>query len=598
MKSPHPVVLLRQLVLVVWFAAGALLPAQVLTDFQRTGTAVEPGWRFGEPGDRLSITGSGLTGISHVGFAAAGGGRLYVPASASADNQINDVLVPAGVGTGLISVVKSGTEFFSGLTFTAIGPEPYITQLSANVGAVGTMITVHGDNFINPTNSQPIITGMTFNGTPATSSPNGLTARTVTIPNGTTGPITATSPHGTGTSGTNFFYFLPAITNFIPSNAPPGTVISIGGRNFRGASAVVFETGQNAAFTVVSNELLTATVPAGARTGKILVIAPAGAAQSSNNFLVPPTLGGFSPTNGPAGTVVTIRGTNLFNVSGVTFNGVPGVTLITNAAGTNVTATVAAGTTTGFIVVTTPAGAATSAVPFYLPPQFATPPFTPDQGRAGTNVLLNGVNFSNATSVTFSGVPAAFSPLSPNSLLAVVPGGVLSGPVTVTTPGGQVTSAQNFRIQPLITGFTPASGYPGDSVVITGTNFTGSAVVTFNGSNAVVTAASPTSLTATVPVGATTGPLRVGTDGGVDETPGVFTVLTPEIRLLMTVTTNGHVVVSWSNSPAGFRLQAATNLTPPILWTNAGGVTSLINGRFYVTNPVTGSNGFFRLIQP
>lgn len=594
----HPLhVLTRQIVLVVWFAVVTPLPAQVITHFERTGAAVEPGWRFGEPGDRISISGSGLTGISHVGFAAAGGGRLYVSAFASADNQINDVPVPAGVGSGLISVVKGGSEFFSGLTFTAIGPEPYITRLSANVGAIGTTITVHGDNFVNPTNSQPVITGMTFNGTPAVSSPNGLTARTVTIPNGTTGPITATSPHGTGTSGTNFFYFAPAITNFIPSNAPPGAVISIGGRNFRGASAVVFEPGQNADFTVLSNELLTATVPAGARTGKILVIAPAGAAQSTNNFLVPPTLGGFSPANGPAGTVVNIRGTNLFNVSSVTFNGLPGISLITNAAGTNVTATVAVGTTTGFIIVTTPAGAATSAVPFYLPPQFATPPFTPDQGRAGTNVLLNGVNFSNATSVTFSGVPAAFSPLSPNSLLAVVPGGVLSGPVTVITPGGQVSSAQNFLIQPLITGFAPASGFAGDSVVITGTNFTAAAVVTFNGSNAVVTAASPTSLTATVPVGATTGPLRVGTDGGVDEAAGVFTVLTPEIRLAVSVT-NGNVVVSWSNSPPGLRLQAATNLTPPLLWTNAGGVTSLVNGRFYVTNPATGSNGFFRLIQP
>jgi hypothetical protein len=577
-------------------ACAPLVSAQIITSFQRTGAAVEPGWRFGEPGDQISLTGSGLGGNLSVGFATSLGGRTYVAAFGAADNQVNNVTIPGDADTGLLSIFKDGSETFSGLTFTRIGPEPYIVSLSANVGSIGTTITVHGDNFVNGA-SQPVITGMTFNGTPATSAPNGLTARTVTIPNGTTGPITATSAAGTGTSGTNFFYFTPVITNFIPSNAPPGTVVTINGQNFLGASAVLFANGQNANFNVISNTLLTATVPAAARTGRIFVIAPAGAGQSSNNFLVPPTLGGFSPTNGPVGTVVNIRGTNLFNVSAVTFNGVPATGLVTNNAGTNVTATVAPGTTTGFIVVTAPSGSVTSAVPFYLPPQLNNPAFAPEQGRAGTNVILSGVNLSNATAVTFGGVSAVFSNLSPTSIRAVVPGAALTGPVVVTTPGGQATSAQSFRIQPLITGFNPTSGFPGDEVVITGTNFTANSVVTFNLSNAVVTAASLTSLTARVPTNATTGTIRVGTEGGVDESAGVFTVFATEIELAVALT-NGAVVVSWPTSPAGFRLQAASNLTPPILWTNAGGVTSIFNGRFNVTNPATGSNGFFRLILP
>jgi len=577
-------------------ATVACLQAQVITDFQRTGSAVESGWRFGEPGDQISLTGSGFNGISHVGFEAPGGGRILVAASAAADTQINNVTVPMGVGTGLLSVRKSGVDYLSGLTFTAIGPEPYIVSLSANVGAVGSTIEVRGDNFVNGS-SQPIITGMTFNGTPASSTPNGLTARVVTIPNGTSGPITATSPSGTKDSRTNLFYFTPSLASFSPSNAPPGALIDLLGQNFLGASSVIFASGQSASFTVVSNTIITATIPLSARSGKITIIAPAGAAVSTNNFLVPPTIGGFTPSDGPVGTVVTLTGTNLFNVSSVTFNGVEGTGLVTNAAGTSIMATVASGSTTGFIVVTPPSGMATTAVPFYLPPQFNNPPFVPDQGRAGTNVTLNGVNFSNATAVTFNGVSASFSNISPASIAAIVPGGALTGPVSITTPGGQVTTVQNFRVQPLITGFNPTSGIPGTEVTINGTNFTGGSAVAFNGSNAVVTEATLTSLKALVPTNATTGPIRVTTDGGSDTSAGNFTVLSLEIELAVAVT-NGAVVISWPDSPLGFRLQAASNLHLPIFWTNAGGVTSLVSGRFNVTNPATGSNGFFRLILP
>jgi hypothetical protein len=360
---------------------------------------------------------------------------------------------------------------------------------------------------------------------------------------------------------------------------------------------VIFANGQSASFTIVSNTLLSATVPAPARTGRLLVASLAGGTPSSGEFFVPPTLEGLSPTNGSVGTVVNIRGTNLFNVSAVTFNGVAANGLVTNNAGTNVTATVAPCTTTGFIVVTAPSGSVTSAVPFYLPPQLNNPAFVPDQGRAGTNVTLNGVNLSNATTVTFGGLSAVFSNLSPTSLRAVVPGAALTGPVVVTTPGGQATSAQSFRIQPLITGFTPTSGFPGDEVVITGTNFTANSSVFFNLSNAIVTAASLTSLTVRVPTNAATGTIRVSTEGGLTESAGVYTVLASEIELAVSLT-NGAVVVSWPTTPAGFRLQAATNLIVPVPWTNAGGVTSIFNGRFNVTNPATGSNGFFRLILP
>ena len=62
---------------------------------------------------------------------------------------------------------------------------------------------------------------------------------------------------------------------------------------------------------------------------------------------------------------------------------------------------------------------------------------------------------------------------------------------------------------PIITGFSPTSGLPGSGVTIYGSNFTGAAGVTFNGAAGSLTVDSATELEATVPVGASSGPIGV-----------------------------------------------------------------------------------------
>ncbi len=65
---------------------------------------------------------------------------------------------------------------------------------------------------------------------------------------------------------------------------------------------------------------------------------------------------------------------------------------------------------------------------------------------------------------------------------------------------------------PTITSFTPTDGAVEESVTITGTNFSATAasnIVLFNGTAAVVTASTTTSITTTVPAGATTGTITV-----------------------------------------------------------------------------------------
>ena len=71
-------------------------------------------------------------------------------------------------------------------------------------------------------------------------------------------------------------------------------------------------------------------------------------------------------------------------------------------------------------------------------------------GAAGKSVAVKGVGFTPSSHVAFDGTPAAsVSYVSASKLLATVPAGASSGPLTVTNsaaPVGAVSSAASFAI--------------------------------------------------------------------------------------------------------------------------------------------------------
>ncbi|HUJ71135.1 MAG TPA: DNA/RNA non-specific endonuclease, partial [Verrucomicrobiae bacterium] len=80
---------------------------------------------------------------------------------------------------------------------------------------------------------------------------------------------------------------------------------------------------------------------------------------------------------------------------------------------------------------------------------------------------------------------------------------------------------------PVFTSFSPTSGLAGNSIVLTGTNLDSTTNVTFNGTSASYTINSPTQITATVPVGATSGAITVMTLGGTVTSSSSFTITPP-----------------------------------------------------------------------
>ncbi len=108
--------------------------------------------------------------------------------------------------------------------------------------------------------------------------------------------------------------------------------------------------------------------------------------------------------------------------------------------------------------------------------------FSPDAGLAGTVVTITGVNLSGVTGVSFGDTAAtSFTLVSPTTITATVGGGA-TGPVTVTTTTGTMSLAGFiYGSLPNIFSISPDSGATGATIVLSGSGFTGTTVVTFGG---------------------------------------------------------------------------------------------------------------------
>lgn len=86
--------------------------------------------------------------------------------------------------------------------------------------------------------------------------------------------------------------------------------------------------------------------------------------------------------------------------------------------------------------------------------------------------------------------------------------------------GGAIGSLEIFGVYtgsavvPSVSSFSPTVGGPGTSVTVSGNNFNGATGVTFNGTGASFSVTNNTTISATVPTGATTGPISASNPSG------------------------------------------------------------------------------------
>jgi hypothetical protein len=178
--------------------------------------------------------------------------------------------------------------------------------------------------------------------------------------------VTVTTPGGTSatSSADKFAYIVaPAVTGVSPTSGPAagGTLVTITGTGFTGATAVDFGTTAATDVTVVSSTKVTADSPAGSGTVDVTVTTPGGTSVTSSadkfTYAVVPAVTGLSPAGGTetGGTLVTITGTGFTGATAVDF-GTTAATDVTVVSSTTITADSPAGSGVVDVTVTTPGG--------------------------------------------------------------------------------------------------------------------------------------------------------------------------------------------------------------------------------------------------
>jgi len=535
---------------VVLTVGGVASNALTFTVLPPSITSLNPA--SGVVGTSVMISGTNFgptQGSSSVEFSAPIGFVFATPTTWSSTSIV--VPVPSGTATGNVMVVVSGQNSNS-ILFTLV---PSITALSPTSGAVGTLVTISGKNF------GPVQTGtVAFNGTIATPSSWSDTSIVVPVPAGaTTGNVIVTF-NTIASNGVNFTVTPPPpiINSVGPDPAPVGTPITIGGANFgatQGTSTITFN-GIAGAPTSWSATSIVVPVPSGATTGNIIVTV-GGSPSNAVAFTVTPNIISLSPTSAPVGNSVTITGTSFGATQGtstVTFNGTVGNP--SSWSDTSIFVLVPNGATTGNVVVTV-SGVASNGVALTVLPTPNIASITPGGAQVGASVTITGTNFgaSQGTStVTFNVTQATPTSWSPTSITVPVPAGASSGNVVVAVNAVQ-SNAVPFTVVPKVANLSANSGTPGTTITIGGSSF-GSFVagdtVTFNGTLAQTGIWTDTSINATVPAGAATGPVVV-TVGGSPSNNNINFIITP-----VTIT-----ALSPTSGPAGTSVTiTGTNFGP------------------------------------
>jgi hypothetical protein len=459
---------------------------------------VDPGMGGVNGGGSVTISGQNLNGATSVKF-----GNTPATSFTVISNTLLTAIVPPGaLGTVDVTVLNAhGTSSASfGSQFTYQGA-PTVTSVSPTSGPTVGQVSV-------------TITGTNFNGVTAVKFGN-VTLQSffqfddthieAVSPPGATGAVdvTVVTPAGTSAVSANSqFTYLPlaSISSSTPTAglAAGGTTVVITGINFANATSVKFGETNAASFVVDSPTQITAVTPPGIvdTSAEIIITTPIGVSVNGSffNYSAPPTVTNVSPNNGTnaGGTFVTITGTHLDIVTSVKF-GTQNAPQFFLGDSTSLVAVSPAGALGSVdITVTSPLGTSviSAADQFTYLPIPAVLTISPNVGAVGggTQVTITGVNLANPTSVKFGDWPAAsIVSSSPTQIVVISPPGVSGSIVYIevaTAQGNSVsTGSELFSYQgiPAVTSVSPTTigGSGGQSVFISGSNFSGATAVMF-----------------------------------------------------------------------------------------------------------------------
>ena len=294
-----------------------------------------------QKGKWVTLRGSNFIGATKVLL-----GDMSLKYTVTAPTQIR-VDLPLNVETGNLTVNNTFGSDTAAKPLTIIGNSPYVTDIEPNRGVAGISVKLYGRN-LDQTTGVEFAGGMSANFTvPASTQLN------VFVPlNAHTGPIKLLSNKEEHITE-EVFFMPPRLTKPDLLAAKPGDDVVFNGLNFNGLASLNIGN-HSVPFEVVSNDQVRFTVGDDWVGGGIKLIAPGGSYISTNSFAVLPRIDSFDPSIGPAGTLVTIRGSGFRDIQFLKFGG--GVSEFERKSAKQLLARVPPNASTGQLSIITPDG--------------------------------------------------------------------------------------------------------------------------------------------------------------------------------------------------------------------------------------------------
>lgn len=384
-----------------------------------------------------------------------------------------------------------------------------------NSGNAGTIVHITGTGFGATAEENEVI----FNGITARIMDVQDTVITVLAPTEGISGMVSVHAGGSKADAGNYTYQQLSLHGVSPANGPAGTNISISGAGFSSlfTPAKVYVNGKEALVSNVNDTLLVAIVPEAAGTGKIKVVVDGKEVEGPDfSFQL---INSIKPARGGKGTKVTINGEGFATViadNQVSFNGIAAT--VVSASATQLVVVAPDKVTTGAVSVSVNGQRTIGNVFTVVPaPVFTT--VAPLSGPAGTVVTITGDNFSTEAdeiAVLFNGKAAVVETATEKKITVKVPVNAGAGSMQLTV-NDQQTAGPDFTEQTLgVAALLPDNGMAGGKVIVQGIGFSTIATenqVSFNGTPAVVTAATATTLEVTIPEEVSTGVVTLTVNG-------------------------------------------------------------------------------------
>ena len=420
-----------------------------------------PAW--GTVGTQVTLSGDNFVASDRVSL-----GGINCRIIQLTDNRIT-VEVPNNARSGAFAIHR-GNQVVKAASQFDVAYTPVIGGFSTMAGAPGTRVVMKGQHL----DGARLYLGNTE------IRPNAQTPTQweFTVPtNAGSGQFRIAGRAGQANWGKPFeVWNFPEIRRVSPAAGPIGSSVTLSGDQLTNASQVFLGNVELPIVSRLGGNQIVVRVPPGARSGKISWTAY-GKNTATNwdyDVLQAPVLSSYSPTEGAAGTVVTIVGDGFDRSTRVLYGNSP-VTISRWEPGRLTVEIPRNARGSEYLSVENSGGGAKARSPFALLVAPSVRNWSPRSAKPSTELRINGTGLAMDTLVNIGGMPARVLVGSPDgrSIVVAVPGlGSGTYEVSVQNRGLRSVARGRFQVEgwAQVSTLLPEHGQIGDTIVLSGSD--------------------------------------------------------------------------------------------------------------------------------